>query len=61
MVNLKTTEKLQSIEVYNLQGQKVQEVNAKERSWQLPEESGLYLIRMQDVKGNVYTEKVIKE
>jgi|GEM_PF-1340321 len=61
MVNLKTTEKLQSIEVYNLQGQKVQEVNAKERTWQLPEESGLYLIRMQDVKGNVYTERVIKE
>ena len=61
MVNLKTTEKLQSIEVYNLQGQKVQEIKPQKRSWELPEESGLYLIRLQDEEGKVYTEKVIKE
>lgn len=51
---------LQSIEVYNLQGQKVQEVTSTARSWQMPEKNGLYLIRMQDVKGNFYMDKVIR-
>lgn len=61
IINLKTTESIHSIEIYNLQGQKVQEVNPLKRSWELPEQSGLYLIRIQDGEGNVYTEKVIKE
>jgi hypothetical protein len=60
-VKLEFQEFLKSIEVYNLQGQKVQEVNSKERSWELPEQSGLYLIRLQDEEGRVYTEKVVKE
>ena len=60
MVYLKTTEKLQSIEVFNLQGQKVQEINPIERIWELPQQSGFYLIRIQDEEGNVYTEKIIK-
>jgi hypothetical protein len=60
-VSLTLEKKLQSIETYNLQGQKVQEVNPKERTWQLPAQSGLYLIRLQDEEGRVYTEKVVKE
>ncbi|MEX2380295.1 MAG: T9SS type A sorting domain-containing protein [Vicingaceae bacterium] len=60
-VQLSTTAKLQTIEVYNLQGQKVQEINPQERSWELPEQSGLYLIRLQDKKGRFYTEKMVRE
>src|SRR5690606_1753827 len=60
-VSLTLDRNLQSIEVYNLQGQKMQEINPKERSWELPEQSGLYLIRIQDGEGKVYTEKVVKE
>lgn len=60
VIHVKTRQELQRIEVYNLQGQKVQEVNSKKRTWQLPKENGLYLIRLQDEEGNVYTEKVIK-
>jgi hypothetical protein len=59
-INLRTTETLQSIEIYNLQGQKVQKINPKERSWELPKQSGLYLMRLQDEQGNVYSEKVIR-
>ncbi len=48
-------------EIYNLQGQKVQEVNPKERTFELPKQNGLYLIRIQDEEGKVYIEKVIKD
>lgn len=60
ILKLQTQAQVQSIEVYNLQGQKVQEISPRTRKWELPEKSGLYLIRIQDVKGRVYTEKVIK-
>lgn len=33
----------------------------QDRSWQLPEEKGLYLIRLQNKNGDVYTEKVIRK
>jgi hypothetical protein len=59
-VNLKTTAPLNSIEVYNLQGQKVQSINPSKRSWQLPQESGLYLIRMVTEDGEVVNKKVVK-
>jgi hypothetical protein len=61
IVNLRTKESLISIEIFNLQGQKVQEINPEERSWILPAQSNLYLIRFQDIEGNVYTKKVIKK
>src|SRR5690606_21965178 len=57
-INLSVEKPLQSIEIYNLQGQKVQEINSKVRSWELPEQSGLYLIRIQDGDGKVYSKKI---
>lgn len=59
-INLESTKELQSIEVYNLQGQKVQEVSPQKSSWELPEKSGLYLIRIQDEEGRAFTKKIIK-
>lgn len=59
-VKLEFKDHLKSIEVYNLQGQKVQEINPKERSWQLPRQSGVYLIRIHDEKGRFYSDKVMK-
>lgn len=52
--------KLQGIAVYNLQGQLVQQINPKKRSWELPDKSGMYLIRITDENGNYFTEKIIK-
>lgn len=60
IINLKSTENIQSIEIYNLQGQKVQEISPQKRRWELPEKSGLYLIRIQDEEGRIFTEKIIK-
>jgi hypothetical protein len=60
LIYLETSAELQRIEIYNLQGQKVQEVNPNKRSCELPEQSGLYLIRLQDEEGNVYMKKIIK-
>lgn len=60
ILKLQTQAQLKSIEVYNLQGQKVQEVSLTRRRWELPEKSGLYLIRIQDEEGRVFTEKIIK-
>ena len=36
------------------------EINPTQSQFELPEESGLYLVRIQDEKGNVFSEKVIK-
>lgn len=60
ILKLQTQTNIQSIEIYNLQGQKVQEISPRIRKWELPEKSGLYLIRIQDEEGRVYTEKIIK-
>lgn len=60
IIKLQTQTQVQSIEVYNLQGQKVQEISPKNRTLELPEKSGLYLIRIQDEEGRVFTEKIIK-
>ena len=60
LVNLESMVPLIRIEVYNLQGQKILEVNPTESQFELPHESGLYLLRIQDEKGKVFSEKVIK-
>lgn len=52
---------LQSVEVYNIHGQMLKSFSPQDRSWQLPEEKGLYLIRLQNKDGDVYTEKVIRK
>jgi len=59
-VRLENAEILGHISVYNLQGQKVQEINPQERSWELPKENGLYFVRLEDKEGNYYSKKIIK-
>jgi len=59
-VRIENAENLRHISVYNLQGQKVQEINPKKRSWELPKENGLYFIRLEDKAGNFYSRKVVK-
>lgn len=58
---LRTKSALRSAGVYNLPGSKVMELDPKERSWKFPVKKGLYLVRIQDEKGMVYTQKVIKK
>ncbi len=59
-VQIESAENIRYISVYNLQGQKVQEINPQNRSWDLPQEEGLYFIRMEDKAGNTFTKKVVK-
>lgn len=60
IINLTTTESIQNIEIYNLQGQIVQEVNPRERTWELPQQSGLYLFRIQMKKEIFIGRKLLK-
>lgn len=60
IININFKEKLQSITVYNIHGQKVQEIDPKKNSWSLPNKKGIYLIRLEDHEGNFSFEKVIR-
>ena len=57
---LESTMPLSRIVVYNLQGQKVMEVGPAESQFELPQESGLYLVRLTTQDGEVVNKKVIK-
>ena len=59
-VQIESAENIRYISVYNLQGQKVQEINPQNRSWDLPQEEGLYFIRMEDKEGHFDIQKIIK-
>jgi hypothetical protein len=60
VLNIKTSIPILAIEVYNLQGQKVQSINPQKRSWQLPKESGMYLVRVTTEEGEIVSKKLIK-
>ncbi|MEQ8910425.1 MAG: T9SS type A sorting domain-containing protein [Vicingaceae bacterium] len=59
-LKIETTEPLNSIAIYNLQGQRVMEVNPRQRQFELPEERGLYFILMTTKEGEVISKKVVK-
>lgn len=61
IVYLKGNIALQKIDIYNLQGQKVKTINPQKNEFELPEQTGLYLIRLQDSNGRHYSRKVIKK
>jgi hypothetical protein len=60
LINIESEENLNRIEIYNLQGQKVMEVGPAESQFELPQESGLYLVRVTTANGEVVNKKVLK-
>ena len=61
LLNIESEENLSRIEIYNLKGQKVKEVNPTESQFELPQESGLYFIRVTTQSGEVVNKKVVKQ
>ncbi len=58
ILNIKTELDLKSIEIYNIQGQKVLESNQKQINVSNLA-SGIYMVKLQDVENNTATKKII--
>lgn len=60
-LNLTTKESLSQIEIYNLQGQKVMELNPAQKAWIVEGlKTGLYFLKATDDEGNFHTKKFVK-
>lgn len=60
VLNIEMTNEVKSIEIYNIQGQKVKSVNQKQINVS-DLFSGMYLIRIQDTENAVSTKKFVKQ
>lgn len=58
MLNIETTLEVQSVEIFNIQGQKVLETNQNQINVSNLS-SGMYMVKIQDIENNVATKKVI--
>ncbi|MEQ8909501.1 MAG: T9SS type A sorting domain-containing protein [Vicingaceae bacterium] len=59
-LNLDANVPLESVVIYSLKGCKLRELNPQEKSWCLPEEKGVYMIRMRTGEGKIISKKVVK-
>jgi Concanavalin A-like lectin/glucanases superfamily/Secretion system C-terminal sorting domain/Purple acid Phosphatase, N-terminal domain len=60
VLNIKSNSELKSVEIYNLQGQKVKSSNQKQTNVS-DLASGIYMVRIQDENDGVATEKIVKQ
>ncbi|MCD8518465.1 MAG: T9SS type A sorting domain-containing protein [Flavobacterium sp.] len=59
ILNIDIENEIKSVEIYNIQGQKVIQSNVKQiETFSL--NSGIYMVRIEDVNGAVATQKLIK-
>ena len=58
ILNIETTLELKSIEIFNIQGQKVLESNQKQINVSNLS-NGMYMVKIQDLENNLITKKVI--
>ena len=58
ILNIEIEKDIQSVEIYNIQGQKVISSNQKQVNV-ADLASGMYLVRIQDVDNNIATEKIV--
>ena len=58
VLNIETALELQSVEIYNIQGQKVLSSNQKEINVS-DLASGMYMVRIQDTDNNIATKKIV--
>jgi len=60
VLNIETKAELKSVEIYNLQGQKVQTSNEKQTNVS-DLASGIYMIKVQDENNGIATKKIVKQ
>jgi hypothetical protein len=60
MLNIETTSSIKSVEIYNIQGQKVKSSNQKQINIS-DLTSGVYMVRIQDLENSVSAKKFMKE
>lgn len=60
ILNIETELDIQTIEIYNIQGQKV--LNSNQKQINVSDlASGIYMVRIQDVDNNIVTKKIIRK
>lgn len=60
LLNIETTVELQSVEIYNIQGEKILSSNQKQINVS-DLAAGIYIVRIQDIENNIATKKIIIE
>ncbi|MBL1143634.1 MAG: T9SS type A sorting domain-containing protein [Bacteroidetes bacterium] len=60
IINISNSENIESIRIYNLQGQLIKKLKSRQKQFELPEQTGMYIIQVEDEKGNVITKKIVK-
>jgi hypothetical protein len=60
ILNIDIENEIKSVEIYNIQGQKVMQSNAKQIETSSLN-SGIYMVRIEDVNGGIATQKLIKK
>ncbi|MQP23481.1 T9SS type A sorting domain-containing protein, partial [Flavobacterium sp. LMO8] len=58
ILNIETALELQSVEIYNIQGQKVLSSNQKQINVS-DLAAGMYMVRIQDIDNNIATKKIV--
>ncbi len=59
-VNISNAENIQAIRIYNLQGQLVKSLKPNGYQFELPEQTGMYIIQIEDEEGNVISKKSVR-
>lgn len=59
-IKMPQQEQIQSIQLFSISGQFLQEFSPAVISWKLPDEKGLYFLKINSVKGDRYLIKVIR-
>ncbi|MCB0803666.1 MAG: T9SS type A sorting domain-containing protein [Flavobacteriales bacterium] len=60
IINISNSENIESIRIYNLQGQLIKKLKPRQKQFELPAQTGMYIIQVEDEKGNVFTKKIVK-
>ncbi len=68
IVNIQTSKSIESIQIYNVQGQLLHTstslsvtTEGSNHQFELPEEKGMYLVRLEDEEGRVFTKKIVRQ
>jgi len=61
IIHIGNTKMIKEIAIYTIQGQLIKSMNVEKGSFELPEPSGIYYIRIQWLSGMYSTQKIIKQ
>jgi hypothetical protein len=60
LVHISSYQIIQSVRIYNFQGQFIKSIIPSTNHFELPAKTGMFLIQIEDINGNVTTKKVIR-